>query len=385
VTRVSRCRAAFVAIALATLVGAPRVASAYDSAYTHRWITRQAVAHLRALYPGQYDDILEHIESFVDGVEDEDNVLLDGDDDPTTLRVMRHFYRPTDNEGLTMEAFGHFPSSYDWAAVPNDQNEWGYDDALRYFQEGDTDKAYFAIGHVVHLIQDATVPAHTHLDAHGPPAGDSYEAWCSAQMRSEYDGDLAVPEPGAPLPVFVSLQDAWQKTAYTSYWRNMYPGSLSDVDTAQASGVLADMFPGIEVDWLSQNWSIPGVGKLGTAFWEYEPGYFYFKQAVGIGAIDRSNFVSTSPSDFAFADNLDQDVMTKLMADDLVPIAILHSAAMLKYFMDETRGLEVDPPGGDLVDPGDAGGCQTGGSSEGAAGLLVLAAIAMMFRRKGEN
>jgi hypothetical protein len=375
-------QALFATVLLATLVGSPRDGAAYDPHFTHRWIARKAVEHLRATYPGQYDDVLPYLEDFVDGVSDEDNEVLDGDDDPKTLRVMRHFFRPTDGAGLTM--FGQtFPSSLTWATTPRDDNKWGYDDALAYWKAGDPAKAFFAIGHVTHLIQDATVPAHTHLDIHGPPDGDAYESYCSSQMRSDTDGDLPLPAPGTPVPDFETLEDLWLATARASYYRNMVPGMLSDVEEAQASGVLAQMFPAMKVNWLTQEWEIPGVGKLGKAFWEYEPGLFYFKKAGGVGAVDRIDFDVFMPDEFVFGANAEA-AMVENMARDLIPIAVLHSASVLKRFMDETRGIEVDA-GDDAEPPSEppaAGGCRTSG---GAAGwlALVLFGIAVSLRRRG--
>lgn len=372
-------------LALAAAIGAPRQASAYDPHFTHRWIARKAVEHLRAQYPGQYDAVLPHLERFIDGVSDEDNELLDGDLDPLTLRVMRHFYRPTDGLGLAMFE-QQFPSSLEWGTFPRDDNKWGYDDAIRYWREGDPDLAFFAIGHVTHLIQDATVPAHTHLDIHGPPDGDSYEGYCSSKMRSDTDGDLPLPSPDAPIPEFETWEDLWLATASASYYRNMVPGLLSDTETAAADGALVEMFPMIEVDWLTDTWEIPEVGKLGKAFWEYETGLFYFKKAHGVGAVERVDFDPYQPMVFDFAPNEAGASMNEAMARDLIPVAVLHSAAVLKKFMDETRDLEVVTPGDDdaPAEPADEGGCAAGGGASGS-GALALALAALLFRRKGHR
>lgn len=371
------------ALASLTLVSvSARPAEAYDPKHTHRWIARKAIEHLVALYPGQYDELLAHTEDIVDGAEHEDDALLDGDTDPTTLRVMRHFYRPTDEAGLEYGDKGRFPSSYEWGARANEQNDWDWGDALDAYQRGDRAEAYFAVGHVVHLISDLTVPAHAHLDAHGPPTGDDYEGYCSSQMRSEFDGDLALPAAGTPLPEVASLADLWQLTARASYWRNMYPGDLSDADAA--AGVIAEMFPELAQGWLSNQWEIPGLGALGSAFHEERPGWFYFERNGVAPAVDRVDFDVLAPQGGAYAHNADGALLTARMADDLVPVAVLHSAAVLKMFADEAAELPPLPKPDDpepAVDDAGAAGCAAIGSPRGAgSALLVLIASFLLAR-----
>jgi hypothetical protein len=68
---------------------------------------------------------------------------------------------------------------------------WGM--ALGEYHSGDKGIAYFYLGHVAHLLQDMTVPAHAHEDPH--PSADAYEDWMTAQhtplSQSERDGLLA--------------------------------------------------------------------------------------------------------------------------------------------------------------------------------------------------
>jgi len=359
-----------------------RDAHAYDPQYTHRWIAWQAIDHLVRLLPGDTDLLRDYAAVLVDGVEHEDDIFLDGDSDPTTLRLMRHFYNPVTGEGLSMEAFGDFPSSYVWGGQPNEQNLWDYQDALRYYQEGDIEEAFFALGHVVHLIQDATVPAHTHLDDHGPPYGDSYEEWCTAQMRSDLEGNLPLPPLEAPIPQFSSLEQAWQLTASASYWRNMVPGALSSIEVEEASGVIAQMFPDIEVN-LTGSWEVPGVGVLGKAFWEDQPGYFYFKRLERAGAVDRAQFDPYSPERFVYDSN-DGALMVENVAQDMIPLAVLHSAGVIKMFLDDVAALP--PPGMDEEEPAppEASGCSAagGGAAGPAAALLALAALLARRRNR---
>lgn len=355
------------------LVQGARMASAYDEVLTHRWITWQAIEHLVRTYPGQYDALIDYRDAVLDGAQDEDDLFLDGDGDGSTLRLMRHFFRPTDSAGLV---YGdrQFENSYDWGGTANDINIWDYQDALAYYRNGDPDRAYYAIGHVVHLIQDATVPAHTHLDDHGPPTGDDYEGYCTSQTRGDTDGDLPLPPADAAIPAFTSTRDAWRKTATASYWRNMVPGRLSHVDDNQASGILAQMFPDIRVG-LSNEWEIPGVGKLDAAFFEHEEGYFYFPELSMAAALEREGFDPANPYDFSYADNSQQRPMVEAMARDLVPVAVLHSAATLKLFMDDIADISLPEMGSP-----EASGCSTAGTTRGSALTSLALALFLLGR-----
>ena len=103
---------------------------------------------------------------------------------------------PTAGSHFGIEDFfgiGDYPNSWQKVAIPetdftqNFPSLW--DQAIDAYASNKT-KAYERLGHVVHLLEDGTVPAHAHLDTHGPGflAGflDAYEEW------SIFDGDPGV-------------------------------------------------------------------------------------------------------------------------------------------------------------------------------------------------
>jgi uncharacterized protein (TIGR03382 family) len=371
------------ATCLTTTVGM-RSASAYDPQFTHRWIARKAVELLLHQFGDRYPLLTEWSERMFDGVEHEDDLLLDGDTVLTTVRLMRHFYRPTDGAGLSI-SYGDFPSSIDWGAKANEENAWDYTDALAAYQAGDLDEAFFAVGHVVHLAQDATVPAHTHLDTHGPPAGDAYEDYCTQQMRSEFDGDLPLPSLDASIPEFPTVEEIIHATARTSYWRNMVPGSLSAPQDDESSGLLVEMFPDLYTN-INQKWEIPGIGVLDVAFFEHEPGYFYLKKLGKVGAIDRV-FDSAHPEEFDYGANVNDATVVEIMAGDLIPVAVVSSAAVIKHFLDEIETLPQTDDDGSVEDPDhpvpsdDTTTCSAAGPA-GSPLTVCLALFAMLFLRR---
>ena len=367
-------------------LGVALPAEAYEPRESHRWLTRMAAEHLVRAYPGEYDELEQYIDTVAEGAEHEDNLFLGGDLE--TLRVMRHFYRPSDGAGLYLEDRGSYRSSLEWAQH-NDTNSWNWENGLRAYAEGDRNEAYFVLGHIVHLVQDLTVPAHTHLDEHPPPAGDDYEIYVAENTFGEYEANLPTPPANAPVPAFDDLEDAWLRTASASYYRNLYPGDLTSDDAP--AGVIADMFPDIDTHWFGGEWHIdePPVGTLGDGFFESASyaDHYYFKTTAYPAAVDRAEFDPQAPRDLSvIAENSEDAPMAELLARDLIPIAILHSAGVMKLYLDEAYARAPDEAPGDgeaVPGPGGARGCAASpaGSPLGSW-LLVLSVIPLMWCRR---
>ena len=376
-------------ILLATLLLLPslpaRSAQAYSPANTHRWLARQAVELLVATYPGEYDELLEHMDLVVEGAFHEDDFFFDGNHDPKTLRVMRHFFHAPDAHGLTY-GDGEFPNSFQWHGLPNDGNEWDYHDGLLAYRRGDYDMAYFIVGHTAHLIADLTVPAHSHLDDHGPPNGDDYEQYCARQSHSPTDVDLPTVPVGTPIPQFATLSEIFQATANASYYRNLFPGQLPE--QGDASGIIQQMFPDISQGFLSGEWSIPGIGKLGAAFFEDQPGYYYFKKNDVPTLYDVVDYDPHNPGAREFGPTVGDAPLVERMSQDLIPVAILHSAAAIKFFVDEARSLPSIEDPADLPPTGQdhaVAGCQTAGGNTSLLATLALLFLLAAFRRHSQR
>ena len=104
-------------------------------------------------------------------------------EEDTPLRWMNHFYDPVNNKGLN----GMYDSAKVWAKDYNKQtgfakgnNTW--QEAIYQYQKGNKDKTFMALGHILHLMEDMTVPAHTRDDAH--PEGDPYEVWVKNNFKN---------------------------------------------------------------------------------------------------------------------------------------------------------------------------------------------------------
>ncbi len=357
-----------------------RPARAYEASFVHPWLTREAVNYLLATHPDPYRDLANHLPSLEAGAEHEDDLFLDNDRDPLTARSGRHFYRPTDGAGLTMGETSYV-SSYTWGAKANPGNEWDWFDALDAYRAGDQPEAYFALGHVLHLLQDLTVPAHVHLDVHGPPAGDDYENYTWFRTPSPLVSSLPAPSAGATLPVFDNLDAAWERTATATYWRSMVSGDLTFHDNP--SGNIVEMFPEIQWSWFSQEWTIdtPPVGALGVDFFEELPGWFYFKDTEQAATVTPFGFDADLPHQLTLQPNTDGQHLAHALAQDLVPLAIVTSAAVIALFVRDAALLEPKKTtGGGRKPPSQANGCRA--SAVHPVLLLTFVALLLPCRRR---
>ena len=107
-------------------------------------------------------------------------------EEDTPIRWMNHFYNPITGNGL----WG-FSSAKDWSRedikqlfYPKGNQTW--QKAISSYAKGDKKEAFIALGHILHLIEDMSVPAHTRDDAH--PEGDPYESWAKNNAEKNFEG-----------------------------------------------------------------------------------------------------------------------------------------------------------------------------------------------------
>jgi hypothetical protein len=159
---------------------------------------------------------------------DEDNLLQ--------LRFFNHFYDPIHNRGL--DAMGQFPLGIPFPLHGRPSHAWGleelqeidgqdfsYGDARKHFRlsltQPDPEErqrkladTFYALGHVIHLIQDLASPAHTRNGPHGGQIGPIYagppsvvELYLDTIRRNlKFDG-YPIPKQG-----FAKPGDFWVET-----------------------------------------------------------------------------------------------------------------------------------------------------------------------------
>jgi formylglycine-generating enzyme len=111
------------------------------------------------------------------------------------------------NTDLLYSIHTEFNSAYQWAIggdlIPAwNHNDYTFNNAVALFKGGDYYNAYQYLGHVMHLLQDMGVPAHTRNDAHGPDMDwlnfimgqrlghDYFEDYCGRTNMSAYNSNL---------------------------------------------------------------------------------------------------------------------------------------------------------------------------------------------------
>src|SRR3989344_4445318 len=166
---------------------------AYSDSTTHPGLTDEII-DLFNLYYSEFKISDKEKELAKKGSTDEDN----------EIRMFHHFYDPVYKRGLEM-AGTKWQSSKNWSEDTIAQARF-YDQAFAgslksYFSSnsdhtwqraiyeyawGDKSRAIYDLGHILHLIEDASVPDHTRNDPHPPwfDFGSPYEAW-TAQFDSE--------------------------------------------------------------------------------------------------------------------------------------------------------------------------------------------------------
>lgn len=193
----------------------------YNDTVSHPFLT----ANIADVYNANFDKKLSL---------DEINLLMMGSfEEDTPPRWMNHFYEPSSNNGI----WG-FMSSKDWAQNPTAQSasnmllaggDQTWQKAIDSYVVGNNKAAFKALGHVLHLLEDATVPAHTRLDTH--ISGDPYEGWVEKNVGMKIHFNIS--------PVNVSnLSDAFYQIASYS---NKYFLSEDTLDVGNLNFERADI------------------------------------------------------------------------------------------------------------------------------------------------
>ncbi|MDO8464227.1 MAG: hypothetical protein Q7S46_03100 [Gallionella sp.] len=284
--------------------------------------------------------------------------LIDGarkeDDVP---RWMNHFYDPVYDRGLTMDSkidpfyvLGNWNKSKDWVASSNLQNEMKYkvpttvasvltviqqgkisslttetdftwNEALYFWINGEKEKAMFALGHILHLIQDVSVPDHTRNDPH--PEGSIYEKWTSQFSLNNPDNNLLPKVTNKNLISFDNLGsyfDELAKYSNNNFYSKDTIGIQSGYDLPEMEGVEknGDYYYGYKRD---------GLGNI-----YYVSVYKNYRGSLVIGTTNNIGLKIE-----------DEDKVVFSYWSLLSPKAVQYSASVIDFFFKEAERLKDDP------------------------------------------
>ena len=139
----------------------PSSAWAYSEYITHEGLSEAIVDVYEQSFNKKFSD--QESKRIIEGARDEDLGSLG-------VRPLNHFYDPIYNMGL----YG-YNSAIDWALKDSALNDYSWPKAIQLYAEGQDIEAYYALGHILHLIEDMSVPDHTRSDQHLD--GSPFENW----------------------------------------------------------------------------------------------------------------------------------------------------------------------------------------------------------------
>lgn len=201
---------------LLVLLSLPFPVSAYSDDTTHPALTQEIVKFYNSKYPSRTFSRADS-ELIIQGSINED----------IDTRFFNHFYDPVNNQGLSLPVVGTWPSSKQWGVDTEFQRGWeqgniedyfsgsedfSWDRSIYEYVWGDRNRGLLGLGHILHLLEDATVPDHTRNDPHPPVSdfGSPYEAWTKQFVRGNIKIDgLAGKEP----VLFSSLEEYFDSIA----------------------------------------------------------------------------------------------------------------------------------------------------------------------------
>lgn len=223
--------------------------------FAHMHITQKAYE----LYASRYDG--GELSRFIGGYDDNgprsdnDDTIVGGsydEDKPfknpfnEVSSILRHFWDCRGGFGRGLAGYDSsvnraykywnggfgFDGSYDLAWSKNDNRRPGKrgEGVLSLYRRGEKARAFWYLGHVAHLLEDITVPAHAQLWPHPVSGSDSYEKYISERYKDW--GGL----PTGTIESFPSLYELFLRTALVSkgfdagYKAGDYGGKDGEID-----------------------------------------------------------------------------------------------------------------------------------------------------------
>ena len=285
------------------------------------------------------------------------NYLVDGarreDDLP---RWLNHFYDPVHGNGLKSVVYGGGYASKAWAEDKTKQNDLKYkattflasiltaiqernvraltaetdftwERGIRFYANGEKEKGLFILGHVLHLVEDASVPDHTRNDPH-PGWGEDYSPY--ENYAKKYDLD----NPDKDLPSRLSSKTALDFATLGGYFESLANYSNNNFYSKDTIGIQSG-FDSPTPDYEEKLGNYLFGIKKDSESRDYK---LFLKQ----GKTILGQLVSNS-NDFVLLLNKDGgDVVMSDYWSRLSTKAVLHGAGVIKLFFEEVEKAKND-------------------------------------------
>ncbi|MHB9019316.1 MAG: lamin tail domain-containing protein [Minisyncoccota bacterium] len=310
---------------------------------THAFLTKDAVEfYSEKVATSSASELVDYL---VDGARSEDDIP----------RWMNHFYDPVFERGLTEDpkidpfyVLGSWNKSKDWASNSDLQNEMKYkvpttiasildaiqqrkisslttetdftwNEALYFWINGEKEKSMFALGHVLHLIQDVSVPDHTRNDPH--PEGSIYEKWA---------GKFTLSNPDKKLLLKLANKNLINLDNLSSYFNELAKYSNNNFYSKDTIGIQSG-YDLPEPDFNNYNIKL-GLYYVINRDFNNEEYFLIAKKSLG------NIMISTKTNTI-----LDDEVIKQSYWDIISPKAVQYSASVLDLFFKEVERLKDDP------------------------------------------
>ncbi|MDH3976760.1 MAG: hypothetical protein OEV42_21055 [Deltaproteobacteria bacterium] len=278
-------------------------------------------------------------------------------------RYKNHFYDPTTGSGLNDTVLGYtmtgLPSLQWGKSFGESGNEFSWSQARFYFMGSLTytnaedreeyfAKTFRALGQIMHLVQDKSVPAHVRNDMHGfSLAGtDMYEKYLKEEYALRLDGYPAVDN-----EVFNTLDSFWDtntgkglaeftNTNFISRDSNFGDNKYDNYNNPVAVGI----------NLVEESVKPEGIGVPVTVNVKYLHGYVADRYRPDQSKIIK-RLSAFSYFDFELKKRGYKEVYSlnnkvhEESADFLLPRAVGYSAGLLNYFFRGEMGVQIDSNG----------------------------------------
>ncbi|MDO8585307.1 MAG: hypothetical protein Q7R85_04300, partial [bacterium] len=335
---------AFAFVALLNLVNLTTARQVY--AYeipTHAGITKEITRFYNEHFSSRQLSDAE-MQSLMEGSRREDDAP----------RWMNHFYDPMHNRGLTNFFGTNWMSSKQWANNSGEQisalynpihqvtysavltlanpelltqTDYTWRRSLEDYARGDTTRAFEGLGHVLHLLEDASVPDHTRNDPH-PAVGEKdyletgspYELWTA---RFTEDNINLLQYLYTKKPIVLDSRDAYFDAMANYSNKNFY--SKDTIDVAEYAEPKPDYI-------LKINGRVFGFRRDGDAG-DYRLIYF---DAQGHQSDTLNAGLKSTLKDADF-------LVMRDYWERLAPKAAQYGAGLVQLFLKEAEQLKNDP------------------------------------------
>jgi hypothetical protein len=198
------------------------------------------------------------------------------DEDIPFFRALNHFYDPAHDRGLTVP-FLSGTRAPDWALEPDGPlsgQHYSYRDARdaiyagltwadQVGRERELGHTFYALGHVIHLIQDVSVPEHARNDAHLPIGSQKSFAEAYLNDNREVFLPIGLMLDPAKMPIAKEPRELWSNPAGTGIAQFTNANFVSpDTNFTEAKpGATAEEYTSPKLDLARSSSGDPGICK----------------------------------------------------------------------------------------------------------------------------